>query len=309
MSKTTSELASTPTPSVQPSLSFKKPPAPKKQKKAPEQYVFRLVKENFRRHEGEPLFPPRFIVPNADTILHNYGTESEPNYMPRQIRYVDGMKTIFVDEQEVNGTLPDSTTGNSRNSIVFENGHLVVQAWNKTLYDFLMVSNQCEQNTNKMKSIKNVYRMVSFIENDDDRVELGRKKDAAYDHARSCSIEEMVPHAKFLGISFIHPSTGEERDYDAIREDYKSKALESPADFLIYSNNPRVKTQYLVQKALDSGVITTGVIKGQAHWKSTKQLIAVLDVSQKELDAITDFAMTEEGESFMRTLKTQIEVL
>jgi hypothetical protein len=309
MAKAFSELASTPTQVAQPSLSFKKPPAPKKQKKDPEQYVFRLVKENFRRHEGESLFPPRFVVPNADTVLHNYGTESEPNYMPRQIRYVDGLKTIFVDEQEVNGNLPDSTTGNSRNNIVFENGHLVIPFWNKPLFNFLMAANQCEQNVNKMKPTKNVYRLVSFIENDDDRVELGKKKDAAYDHARNCSIEEMIPHAKFLGISFAHASTGEDRDYDAIREDYKAKALESPHDFLIYANNPRVKAQYIVQKALDNGIITTGVVKGQAHWKQTKQFICILDVSQKDLDAVTDFAMTEEGESFMRTLKAQIDVV
>jgi hypothetical protein len=160
-----------------------------------------------------------------------------------------------------------------------------------------------------MKPTKNVYRLVSFIENDDDRVELGKKKDLAYDHARNCSIEEMIPHAKFLGISFAHASTGEDRGYDAIREDYKSKALESPSEFLIYANNPRVKAQYIVQKALDSGVVTTGVVKGQAHWNQTKQFICILDVSQKDLDAVTDFAMTEEGESFMRTLKAQIDVV
>ncbi len=311
MAKVSAELASTPTQAApQPSLSFKKPPAPtatKKPKRQPDQYVFRLVHEHVRSHEGASVFPPRFTVTNQDNILYNYGTAEEPDFRPRQIRYLDGYPTIFVDEQEEKGNITDSVTGNPKNSITFENGNLVVPAWNKQLYQFLLLSNQCEQNTNKLKMVKNVYRLLDFANSDEDTVELGKKKDRAYDVARNAAVEEMIPHAKYLGISFIHPATGEERDYDAIREDYKSKALENPEKFLLYANNPRIKTLYLVSRGLESNIITTGFVKGQAHWTATKQLIANIDVSKKPLDAITDYGMTDEGESFLRTLKAQVD--
>lgn len=307
MSKATSELASTPTQGVQPSLSFKKPAA-KKTKKKPDMYVFRLVHEHPKTHEGSSIFPPRYIITNQDNVLFNYGTDDEPDFRPRQIRYLDGFPTIFVDEQEEKGNITDSVTGNPKNVISFDNGHLVVPAWNKPLYDFLMASNQCEQNKNKLKQVKNTYRLLDFANSDSDVVEIGKRKDLAYDMARNSSLDEMIPHAKFLGISFVHASTGEERDWDAVREDYKSKALENPENFLLFVNNPRIKTIFLIEKGLERGIITTSLVKGQLHWMSSKQLIAPLDTSKSAKEAIADFATTEEGDSFVKTLKVQLSM-
>jgi hypothetical protein len=126
--------------------------------------------------------------------------------------------------------------------------------------------------------------------------------------ARNASVEDMIPHAKFLGISFIHPATGEERDYDVIREDYKAKALENPDNFMLFANNPRVKILYIVEQGLKNNVITTELVKGQLHWSGSKQLIATLDASQPEKEAIADFASTDEGASFVKTLKVQLSM-
>ena len=307
MSKVTSELASTPTQGMQASLSVKKPAA-KKTKKKPDMYVFRLVQEHPKMYEGSSAFPPRFIVTNQDNVLFNYGTEDEPDFRPRQIRYLEGYPTIFIDEQEEKGNITDSVTGNPKNVISFDNGHLVVPSWNKPLYDFLMASNQCEQNKHKLKQVKNTYRLLDFANSDVDAVEDGKKKDLAYDMARNSSLDEMIPHAKFLGISFVHASTGEERDWDAVREDYKSKALENPDNFLLFANNPRIKTLFLIEKGLERGVITTNLVKGQLHWMSSKQLISPLDTSKSTKEAIADFATTEEGDSFIKTLKVQLSI-
>lgn len=306
MAKATSELASTPTQS-QASLSFKKPPA-KKTKTQPSVFIFRLCEEHPKYYEGASVFPPRFTVPNRDTVIFNYGTEEEPNLMPRQIRYLDGFATIYIDEQETNGPVADAIVNNQKNAITFENGHLVVPAWNKVLYNYLISSNQCEQNKNKARQVKNVYKLLDFTNNDASVVELGKKKDLAYDMARNTSPEDMIPHAKFLGIPFIHPSTGEERDYDAIREDYKAKALESPENFLLFASNPRVKAMYFIEEALSKNIITTELVKGQLHWSGSKQLIGLINTNRRPSDAIADFATTEEGDSFMKILKVQLSV-
>ena len=303
MAKATSELASTPS-QTQPSLSFKRPAA--KKKNAPSVYIFRLVQEHPKYYEGASIYPPRFTVPNKDVTLFNYGTEDSPDLRPRQIRYLDGYPSIYVDEQEKNGPIADTVANSQRNIITFENGHLMVPAWNKNLYEFLMGSNQCEQNTNKIKPVKNAYKLLDFSRNDDSIVELGKKKDMAYDLARNASIEDMIPHAKFLGISFVHPSTGAERDYDAIREDYKSKALQDPEKFLLFANNPRIKTIYLVEQGLKKNLITTKLVKGQLHWATTKQLIGSIDPNKKETEAIADFVSTEEGDGFIKTLRAQL---
>jgi len=303
MAKAT-ELASVPT-LDSPVTSSKKVTA-KKAKKEPDMYIFRLIKEHPKYHEGASIFPPNFLIPNTDTILWNFGTESEPDFQPREIRYIDGVRTIFVDEQEVNGPLADNVINKQTNIIQFDNGFLRVPSWNKPLVQFLKLNNQCSANTNKFKRISNTYMVLDYGNNDDNVVELGKKKDRAYDLARSASEADMIPHAKFLGIPFIHGSTGEERDMDAIREDYKAKALENPEKFLLMASNPKLKLRYLVEKGLETGIITTGLVKSQAHWVSTKQLITPLPANENEVEALTDFASTEEGASFIATLKMQL---
>jgi hypothetical protein len=303
MAKAT-ELASVPT--IDSPVTSSKKVAVKKARKEPEMYIFRLLKEHPKYHEGASIFPPNFLIPNTDTILWNYGTEEATDFQPREIRYIDGMKTIFVDEQEKNGTLADNVVNKQTNVIQFNNGFLRVPSWNKPLVQFLMINNQCSKNTNKFKMISNTYMVLDYGDNDDTVVELGKKKDRAYDLARSASEDDMIPHAKFLGIPFIHASTGEERDMDAIREEYKAKALADPDKFLLMANNPKLKLRFLIEKGIEKGIITTGLVKNQAHWVATKQMITQLPANQKEIDALTDFASTEEGSGFVSTLRMQL---
>lgn len=277
-----------------------------RQKKEPELYIFKLCQEHPKYYEGAKNFPPFFRIPNVDTILWNYGTESEPDIQPREIRYIDGLKTIFVDEQEANGPLPDSVLSKQTNDISFENGHCRVESWNKPKIQFMTLSNLCDKNVNKFKRINNVYTLLEYGNNDDNVVELGKKKDRAYDIARSCSEEDMIPHAKFLGIPFIYIDTNEERSMEAIREDYKAKALENPEKFLLHASNPKLKTRYIIEQGIERGIVTTGLVKNQAHWAATKQLITSLPGNETPLDALTEYASTSEGESFISTLKVQL---
>jgi hypothetical protein len=301
MAKTT-ELASVPTigtPTTKKTMA-------KKAKKEPDLYIFRLVEEHPKSHAAASPFPPVFTIPNQDTILWNYGTDEDPDFQPREIRYIDGLKTIFVDEQESKSPLADSVLNKQTNLLTFEQGYLKVESWNKTKYQYLLLSNQCEQNTNKFKMIKNTYKLLDFANTDDNIVELGKKKDRAYDLARSASEEDMIPHAKFLGILFRHASTGEDREIEAIREDYKAKALENPEKFLLMANNPKLKLRYLIEKGIEKNILTTGLVKNQAHWVSTKQLITELPANVAVLDALTEFASTDDGSGFVSTLKMQL---
>jgi hypothetical protein len=116
----------------------------------------------------------------------------------------------------------------------------------------------------------------------------------------------MIPHAKFLGIPFVYYDTNEERSFDVIREDYKAKALENPEKFLLHASNPKLKTRYLIEQGIEKGIVTTLLVKNQAHWSSTKQLITTLPGNENPIDSLTDYASTDEGESFISTLKVQL---
>lgn len=280
----------------------------KAQKKEPDFYVFRLIKEHPKYYESASIFPPKFVIPNKDTILWEQKNEDGSTSMVvKRIRYIDGLDTIFVDEQEKNGQdIPEYMLNRPGNEIVLENGFLRVPAYNRALIQYLKLNNQCEQQTNKFKQVESVYRLLDFSNTDEKQIALGKAKDKAYDIARTITEEDMIPHAKFLGIPFIHSTTGEERDMDAIREDYKSKALNDPESFLKFANNPKIKIRFTVERGLEEGVITTGLVKNQLHWALSKQYITDLPTNISAVDAIVEYVFKPEGEAFYKTLQTQL---
>ena len=83
-------------------------------------------------------------------------------------------------------------------------------------------------------------------------------------------------------------------------------ALSSPENFLLFANNPRIKTIYIIEQAIKQNLITTDLVKNQLHWVATKQLITELNPSIKPVEAIADFAATEEGVGFLKTLRVQL---
>ena len=283
-----------------------KPTKVKAVKKEPEYYVFRLVKEHPKYYESASIFPPKFVIPNKDTILYEEEKEGVKSMVVKRIRYIDGLDSIFVDDQEKNGELPEYMINRPGNEIVFENGFLRVPAYNRALLQFLKLGNQCEQQTNKFKQVESVYRLLDFGNTDEKQIALGKSKDKAYDLARTMPDEDMIPHAKFLGIPFIHTTTGEDRDMEAIREDYKSKALDNPEAFLKFANNPKVKIRFNVERAFEEGIITTGLVKNQLHWSLSKQYITDLPTNIPSVDAVVDFVFKTEGEAFYKTLQSQL---
>jgi hypothetical protein len=116
-------------------------------------------------------------------------------------------------------------------------------------------------------------------------------------------VEVFIPHAKFLGIKFIN-GYGVERSERAIRVDYLSYAEKNPETFIKTYNNPLVKVQYLVSKAMQVGMIDLSTMKGQAVWGDTKKFIAQIPDNKDTLTFLSEFSLTEKGKEFYAQLKT-----
>jgi len=93
--------------------SDKKAEAPKKkiygEKKGPDVIIYRLLKQNdVRLRSDTPLYPPYIRFPNKDIIVWEGAT--------REIRWLPGEQSIFVDEQEKGGRkIPDNILENPNN--------------------------------------------------------------------------------------------------------------------------------------------------------------------------------------------------
>ena len=269
--------------------------APKKQAKKPEFYVFQLTQKFYVTSPGKLPYPENWLVKNAD-IIYDEETGTE-----RNIRYLEGVSTIWEDEQE---HLSEQKK-RSRPDIRFVNGYLRVPANKPSLLEFLMKSNMNESNKNRMAGTKSLYKLLDFQAEEDKNLEKAETRMQAMKIAMEAPLDMMIPHAKYLGIKFTN-SQNVERGDKAIRFDYLDIADKKSDMFIKTYNNPLVKIQYIVQKAMNSGLVDTSSVKGQAIWGDSKSFIAQIPDGKSPVEFLSEFCLTEKGNEFYSQIKHMV---
>ena len=261
-------------------------------KKQPKEYVFQLIGRFYTNTPGKLPYPENFMIKNTDIIFdEESGTE-------RNIRYLEGVSTIYEDEQD---HLSESKQ-RQRPDIRFVNGFLKVPSTKTSLIEFLTKSNMFDKKQNRMSGPAPIYTMLDFEAQEEKEVERTERRMDAMKMAMEAPEEIMIPHAKYLGIKFIN-THGVERTTRAIRVDYLNYADKNHETFIKTYNNPIVKVEYLISKAVKVGMIDIGAIKGQAVWGDTKKFITQIPDGKESISYLSEFALTEKGKDFYSQVK------
>lgn len=235
-------------------------------------------------------------------------------WLPRTIRYIVGANSPFADEQGLETNGRDENGRNlmldnpsNRDALVIATGELKLKAMDSVLANYLWMMNQCKNQHPKVRqngnAIKSYYK-VDFGEIDEAKVELGKLRNRMYKVASTASVEEMMAHSSWLGIPHSILETEEDREYDAIREDYKQAALDNPKVFEETSSDPVIKLIFVIKNLQSAMKISiNGILAGQAHWYDTKKLITQLPPDKEPVRYLAEFALTKEGEAFMKAIQ------
>lgn len=266
-----------------------------KKKKEPKEYIFQLVDKFYSSTSNypRPPYPETYFIKNTDVIYdEETGTE-------RNIRYLEGVSTIFEDEQE---HLSDFKK-RQRPEIKFINGTLVVQSNRTSLVKFLLSSNMNAGNKNKIAGTRAIYKVLDFEAQEEQAISAAEQRMSAMKLAMDAPVENMIPHAQYLGVSFKN-QYGDDRGEKAIRVDYLNVADKNPETFIKTYNNPLVKIEYAIRKAVSLSLINLESVKGQAIWGDTKKFIAQIPDSKDPIKHLSEFALTEQGKDFYSQLKS-----
>ena len=267
-----------------------------KKKVEPKEYIFQLTQKFYMSNANRPPYPENFFLRNTDIIYdEESGTE-------RNIRYLEGVNTIFEDEQE---HLSDAKK-NQRPQIRFTNGYLRVASNKTSLVKFLTSSNMFDKKKQRMESVLPVYTLINFEEQERQAVDKAETRMKAMKLAMDAPIENMIPHSQFLGIRFKNEYNVERTD-KAIRVDYLNFADKNPDAFIKTYNNPLVKVQYLVNKGINLGLIDITTTKGQAIWGDSKKFIAQIPDKAEPLKFLSELCLTEKGKDFYSQLKSMAD--
>lgn len=266
--------------------------APKKKSKTPDYYIFKLIKTFYVTSPDKIPYPENYLIKNEDIIFdEETGTE-------RNIRYLEGVSSIYVEDQE---SLSEQKQ-KQRPDLRFRYGYMKVPSNKPSLLKFLLSSNMNVDKKNRMAGSSPLYVMENYEAQEEKNLEKAEVRMDAMRIAMDAPVDMMIPHAKYLGILFTN-NQNVERGEKAIRFDYLNIADKKPDMFIKTYNNPLVKIQYIVQKAMASGLVDTSTVKGQAIWGDSKSFIAQIPDGKNPLEFLAEFSLTEKGKEFYSQIK------
>ncbi len=271
-------------------------PEPVKKKKEKQWYEYELTEKHFVPGNTRPPFPENYIIKNTDVIFdHITGTE-------REIRYLEGVNTIWVDEQE---KLSDSKK-KQRPELRFVWGKMRVPAQKTALVHFLNVSNMNKANPHRLPESRAIFKLV-----DEEAIEQANYKKFesemnATELAKTAPYDIMLPHAKFLGIN-VKDKEGNFVSEIALRPLYYNIANKMADTFIKTYNNPSVLSKFIVDRAVERNIINLTHIKGQAVWSDTKGFIVQIPDGKKPAEFLAEFCLTEKGRDFYVEIKSMVK--
>lgn len=273
------------------------PEEPKKKPKQVQYYEFELV-EKFQVNTVNQRFPfpENYMIKNTD-VIYDPVTNSE-----RNIRYLEGVNTIWVDEQEHLSEQKQK----QRPEIRFVNGRLRVPFQKTALIEFLFKTNMNKANPHRLPENRAIFTLIDNEAIDKKNFEKLENEMNATETAKTTPYEIMLPHAQYLGVA-VKDQNNDYLSERSLRIKYYDVAKRMPDVFLKSYSNPIILAKFVIDRAVEAGLINLGLVKGQAIWSDTKAFIAQIPDSKNPVEFLSEFCLTEKGRDFYLEIKSLVK--
>lgn len=215
--------------------------------KLPDRIIFRLVKENDRTQRMDtPRFPPYLRFPNKDIIVWEYTDEKgNKETATREIRWLPGEPSIFVDEQEKNGRkIPDNILNNPNNRFEVIDGDISVRPHEKTKIYFLEICNRNVDSQHRTGTVEGLFRKYTEDIRIAELQEKQKNQKEAMLKAFDAADDLVYFQSLHLNIPILNNVTGASREIESIRADYQQSAMDNPVEFLKIYNDANLNAKF-----------------------------------------------------------------
>lgn len=282
-------------------------------------YMFSLATENSDRENlvwdmrtnrpapKQKYKPYQNIILTSQIVWNGKGILTDKEWKGRRnIRYYDGCESIFQDEQpkdrELIQQLIEST---NKQRLRFENGYFGVYGYERMLILYMLIASWNGESSFKTNASDTVWIPVNLekVANTEsqrlDEIELAMK------NAKEATDQKMIIHCNYLGIPTFDLESGNELSMASIRAEYRKVAAQNPFEFNKSYGDSSLEIRFLINKALEDGIINFNKYPDSAAWKNgtiicdTKGIKTQEGIAQKLLD----FSQTLQGEDFLLQIK------
>lgn len=260
-------------------------PPVKKVRKDRDTYTFEMVGAFPKDPQNGTIRYPGLSLDNCQ-VVYDDGIGAQ-----RTARLLRGIHTLWMDEQK---ELDPKYVARNKPTLSFNNGQLHISASETNTVKYLMLRSDFEGCKNPTINRKPRYKLLDTEAEETARLELKKRIKQASDLAWDARMEKLIPHAKYLGISFVNDK-GFQKSEDALRTDYVNKAEAQPELFLRTFENPKVKMYGMVKTAFEKNQII--YLDGQAMWTDTQAVICQVPHARQGnvADFLAELMLTRDG--------------
>jgi hypothetical protein len=229
-------------------------------------FIFQLVKENSKPNYFSNVhpttfnggtavrFPAQVDIPSTDRIKDAHGKV-------RNIRYLLGAKSIFVDEMT-----PEEKSNPIEHYLKIVNGQIVAPGYDKCLVDFLFLSNWNRDAKGKIVDKPDEYFLVDREAHFSKIINKGVESAKARDWCISAPIDDIVNYALILyGTDFVfnnNKSTAE------LRVDLSNTAALNPTKFMADKDTESTYRKGIIIRAIHKGIIVKNLANNSVAWSN-----------------------------------------
>lgn len=216
----------------------------------------------------------------------------------RQIRYIPIADTIYVDE------MGERYKDYALPTISMYNNKIEVPGTDARLVEYLMAHDAYDGNENRLSRRPAEFTLVNKEDIELKKEQLYNYKLKALNAINAADIKELLPLARVV---FNVLAT----DTLSVKNELRKYAETKPATILNNIDNPRVVRGYLIQGALDHGILEINQENKSLMWKETNIYITDLSATtdpSAQLTEITDFTFTPVGTKMYDILKQKVKI-
>lgn len=223
---------------------------------------------------------------------------------PRNIRYVPTASTIFEDE------LTDSYKTLMEQHVGFYGNELTVSG-DVRLVEYLLSHDDFDGNPKRLNKLPAVFTLANKELLEAKKSEQFSKEEMALDVINKSPEDKLRPIARIVfNITDDDFSHIKNRLKEIVKKEKFGKTGKSGADMILDNvDNPKLEIKFVIQKAMDKGIISINPDKGSAVWSDLKTFIAPIKNvkdSARQVEELTDYSLTKEGQKFFELLKDKV---
>jgi hypothetical protein len=244
------------------------------------------IKSAKRPGQRYPFYPPTEIIPGECEILWE---DEHGNKTTRLIRYVSGMKSIFVDEWS------EKEREIKPKKIKLTNGFKQIDKRDANLYNFIIYSGYNKANTEtKLPDTAALYEVLDYEQKAREAVEKESKIIEAENFVANGNIEDVRAYALALCKTKAEAESIARESEFTIRHKMMFVAKKNPDTFVSGFQSKALKNKIIIHKALQEGVIKLTTDSKSMYFANSESEFVTAPSGMSVIEWFADLALKNE---------------